>query len=551
VNKTGYENETLTVADAFYLGNAPVLSNPSVTPSSGNWWETYDFLLRIEDADQTNNTVTLWVSKDNITWTEVAVQSLMVPIPRFTAAYFPNFQDVTFSSSDKGTRYFKFTTIDEPSNFTAESAVGDFVIDGNLSITINRPNGTVNSDTFNVSFGEIVNWSAYELDSNGTNLTMGAVPSYEAVLSGLSDGTHNITVYANDSGGNMNSTGRNWTRDTNAPDITSVSNSTIYPIRAYISWNTTESANATIYLGTNASLLYENATNASLLSFRNLSVQYLAKNTTYHYNVTSCDAAGNCNTTGPLNFTTPDCTQELGSCAWSACTGGTETETCNDVNMCTYPWTGIVSDTRDCDDGGGSHHGSSGGGVAAPPANVSSRPELVPGIGIINNTKLQEAIENVLDKGNLSESAKNNLLRLSESITAQTSATRNMTYSGGKTRLQTKLRYAGTKRARNFMVYEKLPKVFASRASDVTIICPGASVSVVEEDPAWLITYPDVEPGEEMLITYETAGAKASTVPNLTQTEIYAETLFEAPPAAQGNLTVNCTPGARHCSGAP
>jgi len=91
-----------------------------------------------------------------------------------------------------------------------------------LIITIINPaNTTVISDNFNVTFNEAPSWSAYSLD-NAANVSMGTNISYNTILAGILDGSHNIIVYANDTTGNMNSTTRHWTRDTTNPVVTIV-----------------------------------------------------------------------------------------------------------------------------------------------------------------------------------------------------------------------------------------------------------------------------------------------------------------------------------------
>lgn len=76
-------------------------------------------------------------------------------------------------------------------------------------ITINQPQNVTFTNTFNVSFtydtnssSQTVNWSAYELDSDGTNVSMGSVNKYQTELS-LDVGDHNLTIWANDSDGNL------------------------------------------------------------------------------------------------------------------------------------------------------------------------------------------------------------------------------------------------------------------------------------------------------------------------------------------------------------
>ncbi|MCK4714913.1 MAG: fibronectin type III domain-containing protein, partial [Candidatus Aenigmarchaeota archaeon] len=319
----------------------------------------------------------------------------------------------------------------------------------------------------------------------------------------------------------------------------------ITAISAVIRWNTTEAANSSVSYGTAVSMLNESSSSASMTQGHGLTIQTLTKNTTYYYNVTSCDDIANCNTSGPRSFLT--CIENWSCSSWSSCSGGIQTRTCNDLNSC-----GSISErpalSQSCDDGGGSR----GRTTTSPPQNVTSRPELVPGVGIINNTRLQDAIEMVLERANLSETAMDNLMRLSKSITQNVSAERNMYFSGTTTKLRTKIIYAGQNKIKNFMLFEKVPKLFASSAGLVNITAPGAVVRIVEEDPSWLITWPEVTPGDELSITYETLGRKSSTVPGSTETEIYAESLEEiTEPAQQVNITepVSCTPLVIRCHG--
>ncbi|MCD6495653.1 MAG: fibronectin type III domain-containing protein, partial [Candidatus Aenigmarchaeota archaeon] len=253
-------------------------------------------------------------------------------------------------------------------------------------ITINKPvNATISDDTFNVTFGEVVNWSAYELDSSGTNISMGAVSTFEITM-GISDGQHHVILYANDSSGNMNSSSRYWTRDATPPDIYSVSNSSS-AIRAYIYWETSEVANSSVSYGTSASMLNKTSSDSLFATARNLTLQYLTKNTTYYYNLTSCDATENCNMTGPYSFTTPVCIPDYTDCgAWSACSGGQKTRTCYDAKWCDYPRS-YTTDTQSCETGGGTS-----GWIAQPPQSHIEFPSL-------NFTVLPYSINIELNKG--------------------------------------------------------------------------------------------------------------------------------------------------------
>jgi len=197
----------------------------------------------------------------------------------------------------------------------------------------------------------------------------------------------------------------------------------------------------------------------------------------------------------------------------------------------------------DDDDGNG---GGSPGGGPGPDQNKSSRPTLVPGVGLRNNTKLQAAIEKVLAKGKMSEQAKENLLRLSESITSDISTTRWFNVSGGKSRITTRFRYTGQNRIRNLIAYESVPKTFAADESLITVNAPGGTVEVAEDDPSWVIMYSEVDPNDEIIITYEVAGSRNSGVIDDMKTEIYAESVEEADTGAG---QVSCSAGEKRCSG--
>ena len=97
-------------------------------------------------------------------------------------------------------------------------------------------------------------------------------------------------------------------RDARAPAITNVSNRSITASSAVISWNTNEVANATVSYNTSSTVLRNITGSATLALWRQIMLSGLVSNTTYFYNVTSCDnsslGAKNCNTTGPYNFTT-------------------------------------------------------------------------------------------------------------------------------------------------------------------------------------------------------------------------------------------------------
>ncbi len=89
----------------------------------------------------------------------------------------------------------------------------------------------------------------------------------------------------------------------NAPVITNISNNSITSQSAIISWTTDEAANGTVNYGTTPELGAA-VSNATLAFQRSMSLTGLSNSTAYYYNLTSCDASGNCAMTGTYNFTT-------------------------------------------------------------------------------------------------------------------------------------------------------------------------------------------------------------------------------------------------------
>ncbi len=77
-----------------------------------------------------------------------------------------------------------------------------------------------------------------------------------------------------------------------------------------ITWNTDEQANGTIEYGTTIDL-GTTSTNNTTTTNHTITLTNLTRETLYHYNITSCDQPGNCNTTGPNTFTIPDLTMTL------------------------------------------------------------------------------------------------------------------------------------------------------------------------------------------------------------------------------------------------
>ncbi len=188
-----------------------------------------------------------------------------------------------------------------------------------------------------------------------------------------------------------------------------------------------------------------------------------------------------------------------------------------------------------------------GGGVGGPSVekakNATRRPELVPGVGLRNNTKLLSAIEKVLARGKLSENAIDNLIRLSNSITSQVEVVRNFEAKDGRSELSLRMKYKGDRKVKNFIIYDKIPKTFASHASNVTVTASGAKIEIVEEDPEYVFLYDEVSPDQELVITYSVNQEVDVSVINETETYVFGES-YEG--LAPGQV---CIAGDKRCIG--
>jgi len=128
--------------------------------------------------------------------------------------------------------------------------------------------------------------------------------SFVADMTAAIEGYYNITVNATDLYGNYNTTTAiNVQVDGTPPNISSISAGSLTSSGATITWTTDEDANSTVDYGTTTAL-GSTSTSSSYTTSHSRELSGLSSSTTYYYNVTSCDQAGNCQTSGPNTFTT-------------------------------------------------------------------------------------------------------------------------------------------------------------------------------------------------------------------------------------------------------
>jgi len=170
------------------------------------------------------------------------------------------------------------------------------------SILIVYPSNNTNSSNnrLNINYsvsGQQACW--YSNDTMTSNTTLTNCANITSV--GWSEGQHNVNVWANDSAGNVNSSGVSFTIDTINPTInfTSLSDSNgSYVARRYIIVNVTSTdtnlKNITINLYNSTRSLINSTATLTSLNYQNISVSY---DGTFYLNATSYDYAGNSNST--------------------------------------------------------------------------------------------------------------------------------------------------------------------------------------------------------------------------------------------------------------
>lgn len=155
---------------------------------------------------------------------------------------------------------------------------------------------------------------------------------------------------------------------------------------------------------------------------------------------------------------------------------------------------------------------------------ISERAELVPGIGIKDNEKLQDTLEKVIEKGNLDDNALKNIERISRAITSTIDTERRLETKYNSSTITTKMKYYGKAKVKNFIVYEKIPKEFAE-STDIINVTTNGRVEIIEKDPEYAIIYTELNPGQTINISYTVDKKVDQSILEEMSSEVFAESL--------------------------
>ncbi len=192
-------------------------------------------------------------------------------------------------------------TVNAPANGTYINGAND----GNYTINVTTSvSSNITVSIMNASNG--LNISHFTSNLNTThifiwNTTNGTFP----------EGTYNITVVgfnqtnASEANSIVNAA-NNITIDTTNASISNIEAQSVTDTSATITWSLSEDGNATVNYGTSLEIIptTNNGTSTTYALSPSVVLNGLSGDTTYYVNVTSCDRAGNCNKSGPINFTT-------------------------------------------------------------------------------------------------------------------------------------------------------------------------------------------------------------------------------------------------------
>ncbi len=342
VNNINYNTSAIRVT---VDNTAPVVRPLTPAQSSNITAGTNTINVTVTDATTAVVSVTFFIfnSSGNLTDTLTTTQSGTNYTASWntsnTSKYVDGIYNVSVNASDTVNNINYNTsairvTVDStaPTAPTPVSPANSANRSGTVNISITVTDAT--SGVATVQFG-IVNSSGLT-QSWLTASSAGSAWSALWGTTGFADGTYNISVNVTDSAGNLRSNTSLITGvvvDNTLPAITGQLATASTTARSLtITWNVSELVNGTLRYGTSASGF---SNTSGVTAFRNnhtVTITSLEDATLYYYNITGCDNAGNCNTSGPYNASTNHVPERTSGSGETASGGGATTVTISTLN---------------------------------------------------------------------------------------------------------------------------------------------------------------------------------------------------------------------------
>ena len=211
---------------------------------------------------------------------------------------------VTVIANDSVNNYNK----SEKVSFTVDNSLPAAIITtiGGKNYSKLSSNQTISATISDLTIRTVL-FSFDNASGNGFNVTAvnsSGIWSVSYNFSTLAEGDHILKLFSNDTHNNRNDTETIiFTTDYTSLPLTSVNSGSLTSSAVTVTWSTDEKTNSSIDYGTSKSLGTVSSSSNRVTS-HSISLSGLSASTTYYYNVTSCDYAGNCNSSGNYSFTT-------------------------------------------------------------------------------------------------------------------------------------------------------------------------------------------------------------------------------------------------------
>ncbi len=337
-----YGNLTIGNASNVTLYNSTLSTRniTAISESSSNLYVIQPLNVTTTNLDA-NVTVTNYSIQSLNTTTKSALFNITALRVNSTGTF--NFSNVTINATNSTATNQTYLILQAPYQGAYQTSTIALTIPDTTApvITINLPVNNTNqtSATLTINFSvtdETALHSCWYSINKTTNVSVaGCVnATTNQTTATITTGTNqNITIYANDTSGNLASTMYTFTRDTTAPQITAVTNSSTSSSGFTIAWTTNEPANSTLKYGDTTALLDGTSSNSENDTAHSRSASGLDSSTLYYYNVTSCDTSGNCNTTGPYTITTSAASSTTSSSGGSSGASASTTSATNNPTI--------------------------------------------------------------------------------------------------------------------------------------------------------------------------------------------------------------------------